>query len=230
MRGGVLWLGPAGHGKRGRVWLRQFLDLARFGQYFLLPLLTGRFCSLAPYDGPEMAIVPASVHDVGRMPAAGIGASGDAGCKRAAFDVLAGPARLAGAGVASAAIGAGGQTHRLLRRGDFTKRCSPADALPLAVWGIPAGRLRPAASARRAIVSTSLLFSGGALHRPPGSAAGDLDVYVPVDRGGFSRCCSSTADSHRPGHARPLRPSSSACCCTASSARYVALQRTFAIL
>ena len=37
---GVLWLGPQAMRNGADVWLRQFLDLLGFGQYFLLPLLT----------------------------------------------------------------------------------------------------------------------------------------------------------------------------------------------
>src|SRR5262245_105553 len=37
---GILWLGPQAMRNGADVWLRQFLDLLGFSQYFLLPVLT----------------------------------------------------------------------------------------------------------------------------------------------------------------------------------------------
>ena len=100
--GGVLWLGPQAMRNGADVWLRQFLDLLGFGQYFLLPLLTvAILLGWHHTTAQKWQIVPGVLYTMfAECLLLGTGSGGHCAAARcAAFDVSDRPARLAGAGI-----------------------------------------------------------------------------------------------------------------------------------
>lgn len=185
---GVLWLGPQAMRNGADVWLRQFLDLLGFGQYFLLPLLTvAILLGWHHTTGQKWQVVPGVLYTM------------FAECLLLALALVV-IARLQGALLSmfvtaqpdwrvpaslSAAIGATGKLIAYFGAGIYEEVLFRLMLLPLAVWGLRLAGCGPRLSLIGAIVATSLLFSAAHYIGPQGQP---LDVSTFVFRsvaGGF---------------------------------------------
>jgi hypothetical protein len=169
--GGVLWLGPQAMRNGADVWLRQFLDLLGFGQYFLLPALTvAILLGWHHTTAQKWQVVPGVLYAM------------FAECFLLGL-VLVVIARLQGALLSmflsappdwpvqasmSAAIGAGGKLIAFFGAGIYEEVLFRLTLLPLAAWGLRLSGLGPRQALVGAVVATSLVFSAAHYVGPHG--------------------------------------------------------------
>ena len=186
--GGVLWLGPQAMRNGADVWLRQFLDLLGFGQYFLLPLLTvAILLGWHHTTAQKWQVVPGVLYTM------------FAECLLLGLALVV-IARLQGALLSmflpaqpdwpvnaslSTAIGATGKLIAFFGAGIYEEVLFRLMLLPLAVWGLRLAGCGPRQALVGAIVATSLLFSAAHYVGPLGQP---LDISTFLFRsvaGGF---------------------------------------------
>jgi Type II CAAX prenyl endopeptidase Rce1-like len=170
------------------VWLRQFLDLLGFGQYFLLPLLTvAILIGWHHTTAQKWQVVPGVLYAM------------FAECLLLGL-VLVVIARLQGALLSmfltaqpdwpvqasiTAAVGAGGKLVAFFGAGIYEEVLFRLTLLPLAVWGLRIAGLRPVQALLGAILVTSLIFSAAHYVGPHGQAWDISTFLFRTVAGGF---------------------------------------------